>query len=239
MARRLTTFAGFLLASALIFGLLGIARVRMEAEAAVVPHASPSPSTAPTTPLPTATTSAPAPAGKTVYLTFDDGPSASWTPRVLEVLDRYDIRATFFMLGREADTEPGLVDQVRAAGHSVGNHSVSHAYLPKLSDSRLRHEVADGVRSRCFRPPYGATTSRVRAAIARANMHQVLWDVDPRDWSRPGTPAIVSSVLTHVHDGSIVLLHDGGGDRSQTVAALPQIIEKLRARGYSFGTLSC
>lgn len=236
MARRLTTFAGFLLASALIFGLLGIARVRMEAEAAEAPHATPTPSATPK-PLPTATT--PAPPTKVVYLTFDDGPDASWTPRVLDVLDRYDIHATFFILGKQADAEPGLVDQVRAAGNSVGNHSVSHASLPKLSDSRLRHEIGDGVRSRCFRPPYGATTSRVRSAIARAGMRQVLWDVDPRDWSRPGTSVVVDAVVSHVFDGAVVLMHDGGGDRSQTVAALPRIIEKLRGRGYSFGTLSC
>ena len=233
MARRLGTLAAFLLASALIFGLLGIARVRMEAEAVETP----SPPTPTRTPLPTATTTGAA--TKTAYLTFDDGPDASWTPQVLDVLDRYDIRATFFMLGHEADTAPGLVDQVRAAGHSVGNHSVSHASLPKLSDNRLRHEIGDGVRSRCFRPPYGATSARVRSAIAGAGMREILWDVDPRDWSRPGAPVIVDAVVKHVHNGAIVLLHDGGGDRSQTVEALPQIIDRLRARGYSFGALSC
>ena len=235
MARRLGTFAAFLLASALVFGLLGIARVRMEAEAAQVPHPTPAPSTPEPTPLPMATTAA----TRTVYLTFDDGPDASWTPRVLDVLDRYDIRATFFMLGHQAGTTPDLVDQVRTAGHSVGNHSVSHASLPKLSDNRLRHEIDDGVRSRCFRPPYGATSARVRSAIAGAGMRQILWDVDPRDWTRPGASVIADAVVKHVHDGAIVLLHDGGGDRSQTVEALPQIVERLRARGYSFGALSC
>ncbi|HEY3001306.1 MAG TPA: polysaccharide deacetylase family protein [Kribbellaceae bacterium] len=177
--------------------------------------------------------------GKVVYLTFDDGPDPRWTPQVLDLLQRYDASATFFMLGDEVDAHPGLVRQVRDAGHAIGNHSVDHKDLTKVSAARLRAEIAGGPASRCFRPPYGATNARVRAAIRAAGLRQVLWDVDPDDWQRPGAPVIASRILTHVHNGDVVLMHDGGGDRSQSVAALARVLDTLSARGYSFRSLPC
>ncbi|WP_432889956.1 polysaccharide deacetylase family protein [Kribbella sp. CA-245084] len=200
------------------------------------------PSTTPT-PSSTQTTEPAGPVkqaqGKVVYLTFDDGPDPHWTPEVLAVLAKHDARGTFFMLAQNANPHPELVDQVRAAGNSVGNHSVSHPQLPKLSPAQLHHQVADGVQSKCFRPPYGATNARVRAEIHRDGMQQVLWDVDPEDWARPGTATIVQRVLAGARPGAIILMHDGGGNRAQTVAALDQVLTTLSARGYTFATLSC
>ncbi|MER7243393.1 polysaccharide deacetylase family protein [Kribbella sp. NPDC000426] len=200
------------------------------------------PSTTPT-PSSTQTTEPSGPVkqaqGKVVYLTFDDGPDPHWTPEVLAVLAKHNAHGTFFMLAQNADPHPELVGQVRAAGNSVGNHSVSHPQLPKLSPAQLHHEVADGVQSKCFRPPYGATNARVRAEIHRDGMQQVLWDVDPEDWARPGTATIVQRVLAGARPGAIILMHDGGGNRAQTVAALDQVLTTLSARGYTFATLSC
>lgn len=177
--------------------------------------------------------------GKVVYLTFDDGPDPHWTPEVLAVLQAHNAHGTFFMLAEHANEHPDLVDQVRAAGNTIGNHSVSHPQLPKLSPAQLHHQVADGVRSKCFRPPYGATNAAVRAEIRRNGMQQVLWDVDPQDWARPGTATIVQRALAGAHPGAIILMHDGGGNRAQTVAALDQVLTALSARGYTFATLSC
>ena len=177
--------------------------------------------------------------GKVVYLTFDDGPDPHWTPEVLAVLQAHNAHGTFFMLAEHANEHPDLVDQVRSAGNTIGNHSVSHPQVPKLSPAQLHHQIADGVRSKCFRPPYGATNAAVRAEIRRNGMEQVLWDVDPQDWARPGTSTIVRRALAGAHPGAIILMHDGGGNRAQTVAALDQVLTTLSARGYTFATLSC
>ncbi|GAA3116787.1 peptidoglycan/xylan/chitin deacetylase (PgdA/CDA1 family) [Kribbella aluminosa] len=131
--------------------------------------------------------------GKVVYLTFDDGPDRVWTPRVLAMLAKHGAHATFFMLAQHSRRLPDLVDEVRAAGDAVGNHSVSHPKLTKLSPAALHAQVANGIQSRCFRPPYGATDHRVLAEIRRDGLQQVLWDVDPRDWSRPGVAVIVKT----------------------------------------------
>jgi peptidoglycan-N-acetylglucosamine deacetylase len=177
--------------------------------------------------------------GKVVYLTFDDGPDPTWTPRILATLDKYGAKATFFELGQMVAAHPGLQEQVKAAGHAVGNHSVSHHVLTSLPAAQRHHEFVAGPRSHCFRPPYGATSPQVEAEIRAAGMTQVLWTVDPRDWARPGTSAIVHTVLEHAHAGGIVLMHDGGGDRSQTIAALDKVLRVLKGRGYSFPAMTC
>ncbi|WP_427885451.1 polysaccharide deacetylase family protein [Kribbella sp. GL6] len=206
------------------------------ARASEPPHAtasvSPKPSPRPTGPIKQGH-------GKVVYLTFDDGPDRVWTPRVLAMLAKHGAHATFFMLAQHSRRFPDLVDEVRAAGDAVGNHSVSHPKLTKLSPASLHAQVANGIQSRCFRPPYGATDHRVLTEIHRDGLQQVLWDVDPRDWSRPGVAMIVKRVLAAVKPGAIVIMHDGGGNRSQTVAALDQLLPDLAARGYGFPALSC
>jgi peptidoglycan-N-acetylglucosamine deacetylase len=167
-----------------------------------------------------------------VYLTFDDGPS-EYTPAVLEILRATHSTATFFELGFRQAEHPGGAARVRAEGSNIGNHTYSHPNLTKLKAGEIRSEVAAGPSSRCVRPPFGATNPAVERILAQRGLRQVLWTVDTRDWSRPGRKQIVKAATgPAVGAGSIVLMHDGGGDRSQTVAALPQIIATLQQRGY-------
>jgi peptidoglycan/xylan/chitin deacetylase (PgdA/CDA1 family) len=180
----------------------------------------------------------------TVYLTFDDGPHATWTPRMLSVLRKYGVHAVFFEVGQNVSWYPSITRSLRTYGNLIGNHTWSHPDLTTLSSSAVtsqlnRMESALGYRPRCVRPPYGATNSRIATIIANRGQRQILWTVDPRDWSRPGTSVIVSRVLAAVRPGSRILLHDGGGDRSQTVAAVDLLIPKLRARGYVIGLMAC
>jgi peptidoglycan/xylan/chitin deacetylase (PgdA/CDA1 family) len=178
-----------------------------------------------------------------VALTFDDGPS-TYTPAILAELMQRHVPATFFVVGYEAAASP---DQLRAeanAGMSVENHTWDHADLTRLSrdgiDSELQRtadaiQSATGKRPTCFRPPGGATSDTVKSEADRLGLTQVLWNVDPSDYKRPGTETIIARILGAANgSGLIVGIHDGGGDRSQTVAALPAIIDGLRARGYSF-----
>jgi len=177
-------------------------------------------------------------------LTFDDGPDATYTPEVLAALATAGVPATFFTVGYEGAARPDLLRAEAAAGDSVEDHTWDHPDLTKLAPSEVASELsrtadviqqATGVRPSCFRPPYEATNSTVVSIAASLGLTQTLWNVDPRDWSRPGVSAIVNNVLSNANgQGVIILMHDGGGDRSQTVAALPQIISGLRSRGYRF-----
>lgn len=180
----------------------------------------------------------------TVYLTFDDGPHATWTPRMLAVLRKYGVHAVFFEVGENVSWYPSITRSLRSYGNLIGNHTWSHPDLTTLSTASVtsqlnRMESALGYRPRCVRPPYGATNSRIATIIANRGQRLILWTVDPRDWSRPGTTTIVNRVLAAVRDGSRILMHDGGGDRSQSVAALDQLVPKLRARGYVIGLMAC
>ena len=126
-----------------------------------------------------------------------------------------------------------LARRVRAQGNAIGNHTYDHPDLTKLSPAKLTWELDHGPVARCVRPPYGATNAKVRAAIGARGARQVLWSVDTRDWTRPGAMAVFARASgPAVRNGSIVLMHDGGGDRSETVAALPAIIQALHYRGY-------
>jgi peptidoglycan/xylan/chitin deacetylase (PgdA/CDA1 family) len=198
-----------------------------------------------TTPAQRAASAAPT---KYVYLTFDDGPATRYTQRVLDVLDAFDVRATFFELGSEVSRYPYLTSRVHRHGHSVQNHTWSHPDLRDVSWTRFRHEVLatdrqirarTGYTPHCLRPPYGAVNGLVYDRAARLDKLIRLWTVDPRDWSRPGVSTIVHRVLDNVVNGSVVIFHDGGGDRSQTVAALPTILRTLKARGFRFARLWC
>jgi peptidoglycan/xylan/chitin deacetylase (PgdA/CDA1 family) len=180
----------------------------------------------------------------TVYLTFDDGPHPTWTPRIVSILRKYGVRSVFFEVGQNISWYPSVTRSVRANGNLVGNHSWNHPNLTALSNSSVswqlnKMESALGYRPRCVRPPYGATNSRIASIIAGRGQRQILWTVDPRDWSRPGTSTIVNRVLANVRAGSRILLHDGGGDRSQTIAALDLLIPRLRARGFVIGLMAC
>jgi peptidoglycan/xylan/chitin deacetylase (PgdA/CDA1 family) len=180
---------------------------------------------------------------RAVALTFDDGPWPVTTPRILTILRRQHAPATFFVIGYLADRFPGLVARERAEGMTVGNHTYNHPQVPpfgQLPRALVRVQIALGAESirragvspRLMRPP-GGSFSPTTVAVARSlGERVVLWSVDPADW-RPGTTArqIVKRVLNAVRPGSIVILHDGGGDRSATVAALPAIIRGIRRKG--------
>jgi peptidoglycan-N-acetylglucosamine deacetylase len=178
----------------------------------------------------------PAPARGTVYLTFDDGPSR-YTAGVLEVLTAHHATATFFQLGAQQRLRPAAAGQVRRQGSRIGNHTYDHRDLTTLTAAGIRSELDRGPAAACVRPPYGATNPLVRRIIVARHQRQVLWTVDPRDWSRPGTATIRARALAGVRAGSIILLHDGGGDRSQTLAALPGILDELGRRGYVVAAL--
>lgn len=177
---------------------------------------------------------------KVVYLTFDDGPSPTWTPRILEVLARYDAKATFFVLAEEVAKNPQTTAAILAAGQGIANHSATHQTFEGITRFGFQREVGaltgllNGAESACLRPPYGAIDAYTRLYAAGMGYRIVLWDVDPQDWRRPGVTAISQAVLREVTPGDIVLLHDSGGDRSQTVLALEIILRELSAQGYRF-----
>jgi peptidoglycan-N-acetylglucosamine deacetylase len=176
---------------------------------------------------------------KALYLTFDDGPHPEYTPKVLSILAKHHAKATFFVLGREVAAHPQLVDLERSLGHHIGNHTWDHPMLTHLTDARIRQEIASGVKSRCFRPPYRDTNAKVEAIAASYHLRQILWDVDTNDWKKPGEAAIERAILRGAHPGAIILMHDGGGNRSETIAALDRALTKLAAQGYSFRSLPC
>jgi peptidoglycan-N-acetylglucosamine deacetylase len=182
-----------------------------------------------------------------IALTFDDGPSPVYTPQVLSILQRYKVHATFFCIGEWVHLYPALVKETFRAGNVIGDHTWSHPDLTRLSPYAVHWQLSSassaiqsaiGSSPVLFRPPYGATDAAVVSVASQLGLLQVMWTVDPRDWSRPGVNAIVNIVLSHATNGSIILMHDGGGDRSETVLALPLIIAALQQRGFSFVTVS-
>lgn len=183
---------------------------------------------------------------KVVYLTFDDGPNGFNDPRLLRLLRREQVPATFFVVGQSLATDPAAAQRFYLAGHALGNHSWSHADLTHLSaagvaaELRSTQRLLGPVAGACMRPPYGAVNATVLAETQRLGLRMVLWDVDPQDWAHQNTAYIVSRVLATVRNRSVVLLHDGGGGRAATTAAVRQLIPQLRARGYEFRTVpSC
>jgi len=182
---------------------------------------------------------------KRVALTIDDGPSPEYTPQVLRLLEKYRVTATFSMIGLEAAAYPGLVREVAAAGHKIANHTWSHLDLVYLPPAAVADQIgratgaihkATGKVPALFRAPYGAWSPVVLRECAQAGMTPLDWSVDPRDWSRPGVAAIVGNIMRNTRTGSIILEHDGGGDRSQTVAALKIVLPRLLDAGYRFAT---
>lgn len=189
------------------------------------------------------TVSARPPEPKIVYLTFDDGPDGWNDPRLLRILRREHVPATFFVLGQAIARNRSAVKGLYLAGHAIGNHSYTHADLSRLSLPAIDRELSATQRAlgpmggRCFRPPYGAVSPAVTAAARAQGLSVVLWTVDPEDWAHQNTPYIVNHVLTHVRDRSVVLMHDGGGNRAASVNAVKYLIPQLRARGYEFRTV--
>jgi cellulose synthase/poly-beta-1,6-N-acetylglucosamine synthase-like glycosyltransferase/peptidoglycan/xylan/chitin deacetylase (PgdA/CDA1 family) len=191
---------------------------------------------------------------RTVALTFDDGPDPRWTPQVLAVLARHHVPATFFVVGSRVLAHPGLVKAEVAAGDEVGSHTFVHAYLTRLPGYQRDLELsltqsalasAAGIHTGLLRPPYSsepdaATVADVGTwrAISRQGYLIVLANRDAEDWRRPGVPAILANAAPDPATGNVVMFHDGGGDRSQTVAAVDTFITSLQAQGYRFTTVT-
>jgi len=195
-------------------------------------------------------------APKSIALTFDDGPDGRWTPQVLEVLRAMQAPATFFVIGVNADQNPALLQRIIRDGHEIGNHTFTHPDISAITRQQLRLEInaterllesVIGRRSLLFRPPYAEdiepeTPDQVNPLLytSSTGYYTIGLGIDPSDWTNPGVDRIVSDTIegANAGRGHVVLLHDGGGDRSQTVAALPRIIDGLRARGFSLVTVS-
>ncbi|MFJ5721655.1 polysaccharide deacetylase family protein [Streptomyces sp. NPDC093149] len=181
-----------------------------------------------------------------VNITIDDGPDPVWTPQVLQLLKNNGVKATFCMVGTQAQMYPDLVKAVVAAGHRLCNHTVSHdttmdtkseAYQSQqiLDAERMITKASGGVRPQYYRAPGGAFTPYSRQLAASRGMRPLGWNVDSRDFERPGANAMVATVKREISNGPTVLFHDAGGDRSQTVAALREVLPWMRQQGYSFG----
>jgi peptidoglycan/xylan/chitin deacetylase (PgdA/CDA1 family) len=175
-----------------------------------------------------------------VALTFDDGPS-EYTPDFLQVLREKGVPGTFFEIGQEMPGREDMMRQILAEGDEIGDHTMNHVEFPgydQIAGAAARIAAYTHFKPCLFRPPGGGVNSGVIATAGSLGMRTINWDVDPQDWSLPGTGAIYSNIVSHARDGSIILMHDGGGPRSETLAALPQVIDALRARGFGFATVS-
>jgi peptidoglycan/xylan/chitin deacetylase (PgdA/CDA1 family) len=175
-----------------------------------------------------------------VALSFDDGPS-DYTPAFLQVLREKDVDATFFQIGQEMPGREATMRQILAEGSEIGDHTENHVEYPgysQIAGAAARIEDYTHFKPCLFRPPGGAVDSSVIATAGSLGMRTITWDVDPADWQNPGSAAVYSRIVGAAQPGSIILMHDGGGDRSGTLAALPSIIDTLRARGYRFETVS-
>jgi peptidoglycan-N-acetylglucosamine deacetylase len=177
---------------------------------------------------------------KVVALTFDDGPS-EFTRAFLDVLRDKRADGTFFEIGQEMPGREETMRRILSEGDEIGNHTMHHAFYPGYSEiagASSLIETSTHFKPCLFRPPGGGVDSAVISTAAGLGMRTITWDVDPSDWTNPGSGAVYSRIVGAAQPGSIILMHDGGGDRSGTLAALPQIIDTLRGRGYRFATVS-
>ncbi|MCF1598363.1 bifunctional polysaccharide deacetylase/glycosyltransferase family 2 protein [Streptomyces muensis] len=191
---------------------------------------------------------------KTIALTFDDGPNPTWTPQVLAILKKYDIPATFFVVGSMVSRYPSIVADMVEQGNEVGIHTFTHVDLSYQSDARVNREMqqtqlalagAAGITTTLFRAPYSSETDAidnyswpVYKKLGEDGYTSVFVDTDSDDWKRPGVSKIVKWATPEDDEGASVLFHDAGGERSQTIKALPKYIEKMQAKGYTFTTIS-
>ncbi|WP_069769167.1 bifunctional polysaccharide deacetylase/glycosyltransferase family 2 protein [Streptomyces sp. LUP30] len=191
---------------------------------------------------------------KTIALTFDDGPNPTWTPQVLRILREYDVPATFFLVGSMVSRYPGIVEDMVQQGDEVGIHTFTHVDLSYQSPARVRREMtqtqlalagAAGITTTLFRAPYSSETDAiddyswpVYKELGEDGYTSVFVDTDSDDWKRPGVSKIVKWATPKAGKGASVLFHDAGGERSQTIEALPKYIEKMKAEGYTFTTIS-
>jgi|GEM_PF-208790 len=194
------------------------------------------------------------PSKKVVALTFDDGPSPEYTPLILDVLKKHNVKATFFLVGKHVKKYPDVARRILAEGHEIGNHTYSHRDLVPSTIKKLKREILQnqelikeylGVETRLFRPPRGIYSEAVRQFVVKNGLTMVLWSLSGIDWA--GTPAslIAKRILRYTHPGAIILLHDSGAlirseghSRINTAKALDKAIPALKERGYRFVTVS-
>ena len=180
-----------------------------------------------------------------IAMTFDDGPHPVYTPRLLDILKARNIKATFFVVGTNTRRYPGIIRRMIAEGHEVGNHTVNHKYLSRISVEQARAEVmgceraiiaACGVRPTILRPPGGHINNQVKVWLNREfGYSTIMWAVDPEDWKRPGSGVVAQRIITETDPGEIVLAHDIHGP---TIAAMPRALDGLLSKGYRFVTVS-
>jgi polysaccharide deacetylase family sporulation protein PdaB len=186
---------------------------------------------------------------KILALTFDDGPDPKETPAILDILKKYDAKATFFVIGNKVRRNPQIVRREWEEGHEIANHTYHHQFLGRVPDWQIQQEIGEtqtaimettGKKARLFRPPGGVFNSRVLDACKKEQLQLVLWSwhQDTQDWAKPGAGRIVRKVLRNTRNGDIVLMHDYVSGRSQTVDALEIILPELIRRGYHFVTVS-
>lgn len=182
---------------------------------------------------------------KVIALTFDDGPWPE-TPKVLTVLREFNVKATFFILGQNLPLYPDIIKQVVQEGHAVGNHTWTHSY-PKMEPQKAKAEIENtsaklqlmtGLKTRLFRPPGGILDNGVADYARSKNYAIIMWSLDTKDFQKPTATVLANRVLNQARPGDIVLMHDGGGNRSQTIESLKIIIPELQKRGYRFVTVS-
>ncbi|KNF07586.1 polysaccharide deacetylase [Gottschalkia purinilytica] len=186
---------------------------------------------------------------KMVTLTFDDGPNPVYTPQILDVLKKHNVKANFFVLGKHAEKYPDIILRMKKEGHEIGNHSYSHINVEKSSIEEIKAEIIKtqeivknitGENPKLLRPPYGLYNGKIINMSKEMDLKIVLWTYyqDPKDWSSPGVDHIVEIVTTKIKNGDIILLHDHNEKESHTVEALKTIIPKLTEMGYEFVTIS-
>ncbi len=182
---------------------------------------------------------------KQIALTFDDGPHPVYTDRILDVLGKYGVRATFFAIGQNVEYYPEPFARLVAEGHSVGGHTYSHGHIKGMTQQRLQEEFMKsrkvfekfGVTPRLFRPPEGVCDEKVIEISAKESCEIILWRVDTGDWRSPSKEHIVETVLNHVKGGEIILMHDYVAGKSNTPDALEVLLPELLSRGYEFVTV--
>lgn len=188
---------------------------------------------------------------KVVALTFDDGPDELFTPQILDILKKYNIKATFFVVGEKVEYNKKLIKREFEEGHEIGNHTYTHINVSKNGYNKIKKEIVDtqdviksvtGIYPKIFRPPYRAISKDMCEIIRQNDMNIVLWSyIDARDWSSPGVSSIVKTIEDGVQNGCIILLHDYNKVRtqkSQTIEALEIMIPDLLKKGYKFVTVS-
>jgi peptidoglycan-N-acetylglucosamine deacetylase len=192
-----------------------------------------------------------APGTRQLALTYDDGPNDPHTLRLLEILAKHEVRATFFLIGRYVRQRPDIVHQIIASGHVTANHTFTHPYLALKNAADIRKELIDcraaiqdtiGTHSNLFRPPFGSRRPAVLRIARELGLEPIMWNVTGYDWNAPPAAAIERKVTSQIRGGNVILLHDGGhkqmgADRSQTVQATDHLIARYKSEAYDFVTI--